>query len=231
MFYYSFLSRKIFWEVYLRPKRQSPVFCGDGAAGAKPALLLWRKARPSLVVLSFLLGECFLTPTLPKACENNHWLYSFFSSSSCSFQDKLYLLSSQEAHQKFLTNPREYLLPPMPRAPCRVSITGAPLTGKSTLCRLVAQHYGAVVLDVEELLQPVLAEAEEERLLKIKVVTTRFAIEKIQESNEDILGELLIFCAIFSHFFIKVILVHYVIFPIISLWKNILNDLYFSLFI
>ncbi|XP_024146530.1 adenylate kinase 9 isoform X1 [Oryzias melastigma] len=106
---------------------------------------------------------------------------------SVGFQDKLYLLSSQEAHQKFLTNPREYLHPPMPRAPCRVSITGAPLTGKSTLCRLVAQHYGAVVLDVEELLQPVLAEAEEERLLKIKVVTTRFAIEKIQESNEDIL--------------------------------------------
>uniref|UniRef100_H2MFT6 Uncharacterized protein n=1 Tax=Oryzias latipes TaxID=8090 RepID=H2MFT6_ORYLA len=109
---------------------------------------------------------------------------------SVGFQDKLYLLSSREAHQKFLTNPRQYLLPPMPRTPCRVSIIGAPLTGKSTLCRLVAQHYGGVVLDVEELLQPVFAMAEQERFEKIKVETTRAAIKKIKESNEEMLGEL-----------------------------------------
>uniref|UniRef100_A0A3P9IZJ1 Adenylate kinase 9 n=1 Tax=Oryzias latipes TaxID=8090 RepID=A0A3P9IZJ1_ORYLA len=106
---------------------------------------------------------------------------------SVGFQDKLYLLSSREAHQKFLTNPRQYLLPPMPRTPCRVSIIGAPLTGKSTLCRLVAQHYGGVVLDVEELLQPVFAMAEQERFEKIKVETTRAAIKKIKESNEEML--------------------------------------------
>ncbi|XP_028996681.1 adenylate kinase 9 [Betta splendens] len=96
------------------------------------------------------------------------------------FQDKLYFLSSQEAYQKFVTNPRRYLLPPMPRPPCRVSIIGPPQAGKSTLCKLLAQHYNAVVLDMEELVKPVLATFQPERLEQIKVETTQVAIEKIR---------------------------------------------------
>ncbi|KAF3849884.1 hypothetical protein F7725_019603 [Dissostichus mawsoni] len=98
----------------------------------------------------------------------------------CSFQDKMYVLSSQEAYQKFLKNPRRYLLPPMPRPPCRVSIIGPPLAGKSTLCKLLAQHYNALVLDLEALVQPVLAKVEQERLDKIKEETTQVALEKIK---------------------------------------------------
>ncbi|XP_047429649.1 adenylate kinase 9 [Mugil cephalus] len=104
---------------------------------------------------------------------------------SVGFQDKLYILSSQEACQKFVTNPRRYLLPPMPRSPCRVSVVGPPQAGKSTACKLLAQHYNAVVLDVQELLQPLLAKVEQERLDKIKEETTQAAIEKIKSKMEQ----------------------------------------------
>ncbi|XP_026196504.1 adenylate kinase 9 isoform X2 [Anabas testudineus] len=96
------------------------------------------------------------------------------------FQGKMYILSSQEAYQKFVTNPRRYLIPPMPRPPCRVSIIGPPQSGKSTLCKLLAQHYNALVLDMEELVKPVLVKFEQERLEKIKEETTQIAIEKIR---------------------------------------------------
>lgn len=102
-----------------------------------------------------------------------------------SFQDKLYILSSEEAYQKFVTNPRRYLLSPMPRAPCRVSIIGPPLAGKSTLCKLLAQHYNALVLDMNELVQPVLAKVEQERLEKVKEENTQIAIEKIKMKMDD----------------------------------------------
>ncbi|CAJ1078426.1 adenylate kinase 9 isoform X4 [Xyrichtys novacula] len=96
------------------------------------------------------------------------------------FQDKLYVLSSQEAFQKFATNPRLYLLPPMPRPPCRVSIVGPPQAGKSTLCKLLARHYNAQVLDMEELVQPALEKVQQDRLRKIREETTKVAIEKIK---------------------------------------------------
>ncbi|KAM6915133.1 LOW QUALITY PROTEIN: adenylate kinase 9 [Xenentodon cancila] len=98
---------------------------------------------------------------------------------SVGFQDKLFILSSQESYQKFVTNPRRYLLPPMPRLPCRVSIIGPPQTGKTTLCKLVAQHYSTVVLDMETLLHPALAKSEQDKLNQVKEETTQAAIEKI----------------------------------------------------
>lgn len=68
----------------------------------------------------------------------------------------------------------------MPRPPCRVSIIGPPQAGKSTLCKLLAQNYSALVLDMNELVQPVLDKVEQERLDKIKEETTQVAIEKIK---------------------------------------------------
>lgn len=103
-----------------------------------------------------------------------------------SFQDKLYILSSQEAYQKFVTNPRRYLLPPMPRLPCRVSIIGPPRAGKSTLCKLLAQHCDALVLDMEELV----AKGKQEKLDTIKEETTQDTIQKTKEKMEQDLGKL-----------------------------------------
>lgn len=84
-----------------------------------------------------------------------------------------------------MTNPRRYLLPPMPRPPCRVAITGPPQAGKSTLCKLLAQHYSALVIDMDVLVQPELATVEQKRLNKIKEETTRVAIEKIKMKMEQ----------------------------------------------
>ncbi|XP_053736927.1 adenylate kinase 9 [Synchiropus splendidus] len=100
------------------------------------------------------------------------------------FHDKLYILSCQEAYQKFLANPRRYLLPPMPRKPCRIAIIGPPMSGKSTLCKLLAEHYEAVVLDVVELARPILQQSEEERLEKIREETIQLAIEKVKRKYE-----------------------------------------------
>lgn len=52
------------------------------------------------------------------------------------------------------------------------------------LCKLLAQHYNALVLDMEVLVQPVLAKVEQERLDKIKEETTQVAIEKIKMKME-----------------------------------------------
>ena len=98
----------------------------------------------------------------------------------CSFRDKLYIISSQEAYKKFKMNPRKYLLPPMPRPPCRVSIIGPPQAGKSTMCKLLAQHYNVVALDMDTLAQPAVAEFEKKRLDKVKEEATQDAIEKIK---------------------------------------------------
>lgn len=97
----------------------------------------------------------------------------------------MYILSSEEAYQKFITNPRRYLRPPMPRPPCRVAIIGPPQAGTSTLCQLLAQHYNALVLDMEDLMKPVLAKGEQEWLDKVKEETTQVAIEKIKMKIEQ----------------------------------------------
>ncbi|CAL8315928.1 unnamed protein product [Lota lota] len=96
------------------------------------------------------------------------------------FQDKVYFLSSQEAYQKFLVSPRLYLLPPMPTPPCKVAVVGPPLSGKSTLCGLLAQRYGAQVVEVEALLQPLLAPLLQDRLDKIPEDAIHTGVEKIQ---------------------------------------------------
>ncbi|KAM9339254.1 adenylate kinase 9 [Symphorus nematophorus] len=130
----------------------------------------WRRSRWGRTC-PVALKEGHVIPGTPALC--------------VGFQDKLYVLSSQEAYQKFITNPRRYLLPPMPRPPCRVSIIGPPQAGKSTLCKLLAQHCNAVVLDMEVLVQPVLAKVEQDRLDKVKEETTHVAIEKIKLKMEQ----------------------------------------------
>ncbi|NXH14851.1 KAD9 kinase, partial [Bucco capensis] len=58
-----------------------------------------------------------------------------------SFLGRMYLLSSLEALQTFLLNPRPYLLPPMPIPPCKVLVFGPPFSGRTTICNLIAHKY------------------------------------------------------------------------------------------
>ena len=83
-----------------------------------------------------------------------------------------------------MTNPRHDLLPPMPRPPCKVSVIGPPCSGKSTLCALLAQHYGAELLDLEALTEPVVTKLRQEMLEKVRQDVTQQAIEKIRAKME-----------------------------------------------
>ncbi len=59
--------------------------------------------------------------------------------------DKMYSLSSEEALSDFVSAPRDFLLPPNPKIPCKVCIVGPSLSGKSTLAKSIADKYDAMV--------------------------------------------------------------------------------------
>ncbi|XP_041351641.1 adenylate kinase 9-like isoform X3 [Gigantopelta aegis] len=105
-----------------------------------------------------------------------------------SFLDKMYFLSSAEAMEKFMKNPRPYLLPPQPRPPCKFSVLGPPLSGKTTLCHLLAQKYGATVLDMDELIKPKQEEEKKRQIEQARAEATESAIVavkvKIKEQME-----------------------------------------------
>ncbi|XP_067273783.1 adenylate kinase 9 [Pseudorasbora parva] len=96
------------------------------------------------------------------------------------FMDRIYVLSSQDALQKFTGNPRCYLLPPMPHLPCRVSVIGPRCSGKSTMCALLAEYYGAVVVDVVALMEHTLCMFTQDMLDKVRHDTTLAGMEKVR---------------------------------------------------
>nr|XP_055042295.1 adenylate kinase 9 isoform X3 [Misgurnus anguillicaudatus] len=103
---------------------------------------------------------------------------------SVGFMDKIYILSSQEALQKFKTNPRRYLLPPMPHLPCRVSVIGPLCSGKSTMSALLAKHYGAVVVDVDTLLERTEAMFKQDMLDRARHNATIAALDRVKARME-----------------------------------------------
>ncbi|XP_073708860.1 adenylate kinase 9 [Garra rufa] len=96
------------------------------------------------------------------------------------FIDKFYILSSQDALQKFMANPRRYLLPHIPHLPCKVSVIGPPCSGKSTVCTLLAEHCGAVVVDVEALMERTLGTFTKDMLDKVRQDATLAGLEKVR---------------------------------------------------
>ncbi|MGH0164644.1 UNVERIFIED_CONTAM: hypothetical protein FKN15_057830 [Acipenser sinensis] len=104
---------------------------------------------------------------------------------SVGFLDKIYVLSTQEALDKFMSNPRPYLLPPMPRPPCKVVVVGPPSSGKTTLCNLIAEKYGAKVVDMEKLIQTLLTEEREKSLKKVTEMTLPVALGEVMENHEQ----------------------------------------------
>lgn len=76
----------------------------------------------------------------------------FNSASTClfcvfffSFMDKMYILSSEIALEKFMKNPRRYLVPPQPTLPSKFVVMGPPMSGKSTLAQQLAEKYSGTV--------------------------------------------------------------------------------------
>ena len=54
-------------------------------------------------------------------------------------------MSTMDALEKFMRNPRPYILNPQPQNPCKLCIVGPPLSGKTTLAKHLASKYGATV--------------------------------------------------------------------------------------
>lgn len=77
-----------------------------------------------------------------------------------SFMNKIFFLSDELACQKFLRNPRPFLLLPYPKSSCRIFIMGPPCSGKTAVA-----HCLAYLLDGEVISQ---SEAQEEYKTKRK---------------------------------------------------------------
>ncbi|XP_077367067.1 adenylate kinase 9 isoform X2 [Festucalex cinctus] len=104
---------------------------------------------------------------------------------SVGFRDKMYILSSQEAYDKFVSNPRPYLLPPMPSPPCRVCIIGTADSGRPALAKLMGGRHNVSVLELEKLAEPLVAELEKEWLAKVREDSTQVAMEKIRTKQQN----------------------------------------------
>ncbi|XP_064400448.1 adenylate kinase 9-like [Halichondria panicea] len=97
------------------------------------------------------------------------------------FMDKMYSLSSEEALNDFVSAPRDFLLPPNPKIPCKVCIVGPPLSGKSTLVKSIADKYDAMVIVMSDFLEPLLVRAREAAVEEAKVEAENSAINTISK--------------------------------------------------
>ncbi|XP_070589434.1 adenylate kinase 9 isoform X2 [Erythrolamprus reginae] len=101
-----------------------------------------------------------------------------------SFLGKMYLLSTEDTLKQFMLNPRPYLLPPMPLPPCKVVIMGSPLSGKTTLCELLAKHYQGQVLNMESLLKVRYEQARLELIEQTRADAILVGIARVKEKME-----------------------------------------------
>ncbi|XP_053917119.1 adenylate kinase 9 isoform X2 [Cuculus canorus] len=101
-----------------------------------------------------------------------------------SFLGKMYILSSPEALKTFMLNPRPYLLPPMPLPPCKVLVFGPPLSGRTTVCNLIAQKYKGKVLDMAKLIQIHMEVLREENIEQVRRDTVEKAITAVKNKLE-----------------------------------------------
>ncbi|XP_010281634.1 PREDICTED: adenylate kinase 9-like, partial [Phaethon lepturus] len=101
-----------------------------------------------------------------------------------SFLGKIYVLSSLEALETFMLNPRPYLLPPMPLPPCKVLVFGPPFSGRTTICNLIAHKYKGKVLDMTKLVQPRMEESREENIEQVRRDTVEKAITAVKNRLE-----------------------------------------------
>ncbi|XP_059153856.1 adenylate kinase 9-like isoform X2 [Physella acuta] len=102
-----------------------------------------------------------------------------------SFLDKMYVLSSEEAMNKFMKNPRTYLIAPQPKAPCKIAVIGGPFSGKTTLCHLLASRYGAKIFDIAELTKPVKENEKQKFIDNARKEATDKAIQQVKAKLKE----------------------------------------------
>ncbi|XP_078504661.1 adenylate kinase 9 isoform X3 [Lissotriton helveticus] len=104
---------------------------------------------------------------------------------SVSFLDKMYILSSEDALKQFISNPRPFLLPPMPIPPCKVVVFGPPFSGKTTLCNLIATKYNGKVFDLATIIIPHLEEAKKKVIEQAQTEALETAIQAVKTKIEE----------------------------------------------
>ncbi|CAL1680336.1 unnamed protein product [Lasius platythorax] len=77
------------------------------------------------------------------------------------FLSKIFFLSSQEAVNLFIENPRTFLLPPNPRPTCKIAVFGPKYAGKSKLSARLAEVFGGIVINVDEIMKKLIKRREE----------------------------------------------------------------------
>ncbi|XP_047128980.1 adenylate kinase 9 isoform X1 [Hydra vulgaris] len=113
----------------------------------------WRRSKwGTLCPVAFQSGEMV----------NGHPEYAV------SFLDKMYLLSSNEAVFKFMTSPRQFIVPLQHMlSPYKIVVLGPPLSGTTTLCNNLANQYKIQVINVESFVKGRLKKLQDERLPKL----------------------------------------------------------------
>lgn len=90
------------------------------------------------------------------------------------------MMADEASLRKFLKNPRPYLEPPQPRAPCKVSVLGPKYSGKTSMCTLLAKRYNAQVIDLHKLIEPKMIKAREELVEKTRKEAIEAAVDQIK---------------------------------------------------
>ncbi|KAM7542180.1 hypothetical protein Aperf_G00000005329 [Anoplocephala perfoliata] len=112
---------------------------------------------------------------------------------ACGFLGSLYFLSSRDALNSFIRNPRPYLDnygQSQPKPIVRIAIMGFQRSGADTLSRLVADRYGAVLISLSEILKLELQAKRNEMLEKVGKAVESDIIEKLENQRRRELGEI-----------------------------------------
>ncbi|KAF2881950.1 hypothetical protein ILUMI_24223 [Ignelater luminosus] len=92
---------------------------------------------------------------------HDHWvLWKGKEENAAKFENKLYLMSSEEAMDAFVEDPRRYLLinsPPPTFPPPRICIVGPNGSGKTTITRALCKNLGLYNINYGQLLKKALA--------------------------------------------------------------------------
>lgn len=71
---------------------------------------------------------------------------------SVRFMSWIFFLSSLEAMDIFMKNPRPFLVPPNPRPSCRMLVVGPRHSGKAVTSKALARDFDSVLIDVREIM-------------------------------------------------------------------------------
>ncbi|VDN10268.1 unnamed protein product [Dibothriocephalus latus] len=109
---------------------------------------------------------------------------------SVGFLGQIFLLSSYEAYEEFIRNPRPFLIAPQPVIPVRIALVGHVTAGASSVARLVSERYNTSYIDLDELLHKELTAMRTAFLDKVREETETKTIQTISEQKKREVDEI-----------------------------------------